>query len=413
MANPYGPGGGFPPPGGGYPPPGGGYPPPGQNPYGVAQPPYPGAPPPPGVNPYGPGGGVPPGQNPYGPPSQNWNANPYYQQSRAPYHPPPQPGWGQHPPPPPHPGAPPPQHAAPQHAAPPNAAGQPSAHQVKGKRRAFIVGINYLNNSRLRLNGCINDARCLKYLLTSKLNFQENQILFMTDDQQNPTLQPTRANIMQGIRWLVGDAKPGDSLFFSYSGHGSQVKDLDGDEADGMDETIVPLDYERAGHIIDDDLKRYMADALPAGARLFCVMDCCHSGTGMDLPYEYQPFKNDPSAQQPLSPIDMLLGGGRRKRGRRQQVTNPHRPTQADVVLVSACGSDQTSADTKGLSGSVHTGAMTYSFIDVIEKKYPGVTLRQLIHEMHNVVMSRQSRLNQRPELSTGKILNLDLPFYI
>ena len=38
----------------------------------------------------------------------------------------------------------------------------------------------------------------------------------------------------------------------SDSGHGGQTKDLDGDEADGYDEVIYPVDFEYAGHIVDD-----------------------------------------------------------------------------------------------------------------------------------------------------------------
>ena len=41
-------------------------------------------------------------------------------------------------------------------------------------------------------------------------------------------------------------------VFHSDSGHGGQTKDLDGDEADGFDEVIYPLDFERNGHIVDD-----------------------------------------------------------------------------------------------------------------------------------------------------------------
>jgi hypothetical protein len=41
-------------------------------------------------------------------------------------------------------------------------------------------------------------------------------------------LQPTRRNILNALGWLVSDAQPGDSLFFHYSGHGSQVRDYNG-----------------------------------------------------------------------------------------------------------------------------------------------------------------------------------------
>ena len=74
------------------------------------------------------------------------------------------------------------------------------------------------------------------------------------------------------MQWLVRDARPNDSLFFhckryavspqtcSYlsvlcledSGHGGQTKDTDGDEADGFDEVIYPVDFKVVGHIVDD-----------------------------------------------------------------------------------------------------------------------------------------------------------------
>eukprot|EP00961_Rhodomonas_salina_P243011 3283520-Rhodomonas_salina.1 len=48
-------------------------------------------------------------------------------------------------------------------------------------------------------------------------------------------------------RWLVSDARAGDNLFMHYSGHGGSMPDDNGDEEDGMDETMVPVDYQRCG----------------------------------------------------------------------------------------------------------------------------------------------------------------------
>lgn len=75
----------------------------------------------------------------------------------------------------------------------------------------------------------------------------------------------------------MADSRPGDSLWFSFSGHGSQIKDYNGDEADGMDETILPVDYKTAGHIVDDDLYAIVR-RITRGARLTVLLDACHSG---------------------------------------------------------------------------------------------------------------------------------------
>ena len=87
---------------------------------------------------------------------------------------------------------------------------------------------------------------------------------------------------------LVGlSTAAGDAVFTHYSGHGGKLRDQDGDEADGYDETLVPLDYAKRGQIRDDDLYKELVLPLPAGVIMTSVMDCCHSGTVLDLPYVF------------------------------------------------------------------------------------------------------------------------------
>ena len=70
-------------------------------------------------------------------------------------------------------------------------------------------------------------------------------------------------------------------------GHGGQTRDLDGDEDDGYDEVIYPVDYKSAGHIVDDQIHDIMVKPLKPGVRLTAIFDSCHSGSAMDLPYIY------------------------------------------------------------------------------------------------------------------------------
>lgn len=71
------------------------------------------------------------------------------------------------------------------------------------------------------------------------------------------------------------------------TGHGGQIEDQDGDEDDGYDECIYPLDHEQAGSIRDDQIHDLVVRPLGQGVRLTAIFDSCHSATVMDLPYVY------------------------------------------------------------------------------------------------------------------------------
>ena len=59
--------------------------------------------------------------------------------------------------------------------------------------------------------------------------------------------------------------------------HGGRVQDDNGDEDDGYDETLIPIDFQRKGQIRDDDLLRYLVKPMGEGVLMTCLMDCCHS----------------------------------------------------------------------------------------------------------------------------------------
>ena len=106
---------------------------------------------------------------------------------------------------------------------------------------------------------------------------------------------PTHENILAAFRNLVNTTESGDCAFFHYSGHGGRLKDDDGDEEDGYDETLIPVDYQKAGQIRDDEVYSELVGRMPEGSTLTCLMDCCHSGSVLDLPYT---FKADGEQQQ-------------------------------------------------------------------------------------------------------------------
>lgn len=145
-------------------------------------------------------------------------------------------------------------------------------------RKALLVGINDyapIGAGGPDLNGCVNDTIDMATTLRDLgiVPAVPANMHIVTDGRA------TRAAIMNELGWLVSGAKKGDILVFYYSGHGSQMPDMTGEEADRKDETICPHDFATAGMIKDDDLRAVFAK-IPAGVNLEVILDSCHSGTG-------------------------------------------------------------------------------------------------------------------------------------
>ncbi|KAF8988795.1 Ca(2+)-dependent cysteine protease [Haplosporangium bisporale] len=420
------------PPPGQYPPPAGypGYPPP-ATPYGAPPPHYPppGHAPPPA--PYGapPASYPPPAASPYGAPPYGAPPAPYgapaYPPPAQPAYPPPGPyGVPQHMiaptnvPPPPQGWA---MHQNPQMVPPVNF----QLSNCRGRKRALFIGINYFRQ-RNELRGCINDVRNIKAFLLRQYGFRDEDCVTLTDDQQDPTKLPTKVNMIAAMQWLVRDARPNDSFFFHFSGHGGQTEDLDGDEDDGFDETIYPVDHERAGTIVDDTLHAIMVRPLPPGCRLTAVMDCCHSGSALDLPYIYST-----SGQLKEATVIGDVGNGLANAGKSylmgdlngmikglsgigKRVTNPgsrekalrEKSSPADVIMFSGCKDTQTSADTHE-QGYGMTGALSFSLISSLSQN-PRQSYLQLLNSIRVILRSKYS---QKPQLSSSHPVDLNLMF--
>jgi len=167
--------------------------------------------------------------------------------------------------------------------------------ESQGRRRAVLIGINY-EGQQGQLSGCHNDANNIKRYLIGKQGFKEKDMLILIDDDRHHS--PTRKNILEAFDRIVEYSKSGDVVFIHYSGHGGRVRDTSGDEADGYDETLIPLDFKRAGQILDDDLYKRLVTKIAKGVTVVVLMDSCHSGTALDLPYEINATQSKMSLNQ-------------------------------------------------------------------------------------------------------------------
>lgn len=149
--------------------------------------------------------------------------------------------------------------------APVAAPGAPSGH---GRRIALCIGVDAYPNPQHRLAGCTNDAKAW----AGALEAQGFNVALLLD------AQATRAAIDSELQRLVTQSRAGDVIVVQYAGHGTNVPDIDGDEADGRDEALCPVDFASGALYIDDDIADVFAK-LPQGVNLTVFMDCCHSGT--------------------------------------------------------------------------------------------------------------------------------------
>jgi len=145
--------------------------------------------------------------------------------------------------------------------------------------RALVIGIGSYANlpEKMFLEGPKNDVPLIEKMLKEKLGYPADSIRVLRDQDAS------RAAILASIdEWLVKGTAPGDRVYFYFSGHGLQVKDLNGDEEDGLDEAlstydIVAGDSDWTNVILDDEIDEMLAKLKDRAVSL--VIDACHSGT--------------------------------------------------------------------------------------------------------------------------------------
>lgn len=242
-------------------------------------------------------------------------------------------------------------------------------------KKGLLIGINY-TGTNLKLNGCINDTEHLKQFLIDNKVLNETELIFMNDNKPEP-LYPTKSNILTQLNGLLNVVNNNPSipiyLFICYSGHGSYVSDKHGDEPDGRDETLCPIDHDKNGLIVDDYLKSEFIDKLGSNCTLVLIVDACHSGTMFDLKYLYNCDRRNS-----FITFDKSV------------------ETKCDVVMISGCMDSQTSND--AYINGTYQGAMTASFISCYKH---GISYKQLIENMRAWLKS--NKYTQVPQLSSGK----------
>uniref|UniRef100_A0A6C0JZZ6 Peptidase C14 caspase domain-containing protein n=1 Tax=viral metagenome TaxID=1070528 RepID=A0A6C0JZZ6_9ZZZZ len=239
---------------------------------------------------------------------------------------------------------------------------------------ALLIGINYTGTVN-QLQGCIFDVIQMKSLIIDAYGFNPNTIVVLRDD--DPANRPTKHRILQELARLVAQSDLSSNTFLHYSGHGTQIADTV-DEADRLDECIVPCDYATAGFITDDEINAICKPLKGTGLAIF---DCCRSGTIMDLPFSLG-VPNDSNQQQGF----YCFSGSTDSQDVQEGMTS-----------------------TTGSNTGLPQGAMTMTFISTVRalKYYPPiVTLCRAIQS--NL---RSGGYQQTPQLSSTVPIYTSTPF--
>jgi hypothetical protein len=277
------------------------------------------------------------------------------------------------------------------------------------RRKAFLVGVDRYERREIPpLRGCVNDVLRVRGILKRYFGLTNEDIRVLVNDRA------TKQAILYRLTRLVDDAQEGDVLIFYFSGHGSQIRDRDGDElTDQLGEIICPhdMDWDENTFILDDDLDSVFM-RLSEGVLLEVFLDSCHSGPGSrDLGVAPPPSGLRPDVRYLPPPIDIAA----RFEGEEDRLL-PHRVAgcscfQGRNVFWAAAGEAQTSAEDY-LEGQVN-GVFTYFGCRFIEENVAriasGAYTRQQLWEDIRAYLAAQGYA-QEPELKASDPLRMAEP---
>lgn len=257
-----------------------------------------------------------------------------------------------------------------------------SSFSFAQRKRAFLVGISHYDTALTgyqwnNING-VNDVELLSPILLN----QGFQIVSLLDKEA------TFEAIIKQLSLFVKKSKAGDIVYLHFSTHGQPVEDISGDEADGWDEAIVPIDaykqyrkglYEGEHHLLDDQLNtsiKQLRSKLGAKGFLYVTIDACHAGTSSR--------GNDDiirGTRVGFTSRDKVFKPNKDKRSHYQI---QHSNKMADVVFIEACRADQVNTEIK-IDGKRY-GALSYHLAKAIQKesisKHPSNLLSKLKTEI-------------------------------
>jgi hypothetical protein len=224
---------------------------------------------------------------------------------------------------------------------------------------ALNIGLNRVDSTKYQdangdpwsgtLAGCENDATDMREIAKAQKLYGP---LLLSD-------AATSDAVIAELRNAAQQLQPGGFFFLSYSGHGGQLTDYDGDEEDEADETWVLYDRE----LVDDELFALWQEFKP-GVRILVLSDSCHSGSMTRAARDdYEDLREEKGAKTRELPVDVQAATYRAHRKMYDEIQAAHAKGDsaalgAHVLLISGCQDDQLSLD--GTGNGLFTGTLLH-----------------------------------------------------
>jgi hypothetical protein len=250
---------------------------------------------------------------------------------------------------------------------------------------ALNIGLNSVDPVHYQgwsgpLNACEADANDMADLARAQ-GFTAVKLL---------TRKATRDVVLKGIAEAAHKLKSGDIFLLSYSGHGGQAPDLNGDEPDGKDETWCLYD----GQLIDDELYSSWS-AFAAGVRVLLLSDSCHSGSVSKAIHYAARTRAGPPPVYRVMPDEVALRVYQNNKKfydpvlKRRDLAKALGTVKASVLLISGCQDNQLSQD----------GTFNGLFTGTLKTVWNGGTFAGSYRRFHTAIGSKMPP-DQTPKLS-------------
>lgn len=233
------------------------------------------------------------------------------------------------------------------------------------------------------LNGCLSDGEDMYSTLIKSVGYDPERIRYLANDQA------TKANILDGLRWLA-DAE--FALCF-YAGHGS----LDNS---GRHPILAPYDYDLWWH---DPLSHSEINKRLDGMRGVIIYDCCHSGSlcSPDLDGSIRAVLSDCDCRERFlpNPNHAVLFGKpvvpAFERGNAEREARDLHVNDSGFIYISGCRDSETSKEARvdGLSRGLFSSTFCRLY-----RENPAMPVRRLWEETSAAIQERVDLLGLSPQ---------------